>query len=489
MTAAPATKSASPMTWNDAAAHREDVLREISRAEEAGQLQVFKDGAKFLGGLALAGWLAVNDTGDDLYHAADDAGLVARFGNDAVQEILSSAFNIFTDTDQPPEPPPVESLAEYGSAAPTPGAQSNQPARFKPVAIDDVEATAGPAWLVQHLLPTRGLACIVGPPKSGKSFMTTDMLFSVARGVPYAGRATLPGPVIYLTGEGVMGFKRRLIAMRRHYDVEGHGVPFFMIENVPDLGSERTDVHDLLRELDQFITERRLARPRALALDTLARCMGEGDENTARDMGRFVNRCGVIERHFECAVAVVHHMGKNPAAGGRGSNALNGAADVTITVEKSDAFSTVRIDEMKDGPEGQEWRFRLVPYDLAETSDTPTETTNETTTCVVELMGEATRAKPRETKTNRAPKGVVGDLLLVIRHALNEAGEASVPSVDVPNNVRAVSRANLRNYCKTKDWQDPDGKPDAFRAMLNKTLSTLRSGGHIGFNREWVWLI
>jgi len=44
--------------------------------------------------------------------------------------------------------------------------------------------------------------------------------------VPYAGRAVLQGPVIYLTGEGVSGFKRRMIALRRHHGVEGQGVPF-----------------------------------------------------------------------------------------------------------------------------------------------------------------------------------------------------------------------------------------------------------------------
>jgi AAA domain len=77
--------------------------------------------------------------------------------------------------------------------------------RFIPVAIDDVAISAEPAWLIDGLLPARGLACIVGPPKSGKSFLTSDMLCSVARGSPYAGRETLPGPVIYLTGEGVSG--------------------------------------------------------------------------------------------------------------------------------------------------------------------------------------------------------------------------------------------------------------------------------------------
>ena len=239
--------------------------------------------------------------------------------------------------------------------------------RFVPIAIDDVVVSAEPAWLIDGLLPARGLACIVGPPKSGKSFLTSDMLCAVARGVPYAGRATLQGPVVYLTGEGVSGFKRRLVAMRRHHGIEGGGIPFYMIENVPDLGSERTDLPMLIKDLDDFIAHHAPDGVRAIALDTLARCMGEADENSARDMGRFVNRCSAIERHFGCLVVVVHHVGKDVSRGGRGSNSLNGAADVTMLVEKTEAYSKVRIDEMKDGREGQEWRFKLVPYDLGAT--------------------------------------------------------------------------------------------------------------------------
>lgn len=138
--------------------------------------------------------------------------------------------------------------------------------------------------------------------------MTCDMLCTVAQGALYAGRTTMAGPVIYLTCEGVSGFKRRLVAMRQHRGIEGHGVPFFMIENVPDLGSEATDLPQLLAELDAFIAARCQERPRAVVLDTLARCMGEGDENSARDMGRFVHRCGIIERHLGCVVVVVHHV-------------------------------------------------------------------------------------------------------------------------------------------------------------------------------------
>ena len=145
------------------------------------------------------------------------------------------------------EEPPVDdtpmptSLEEYGLSAdaeredmatPEPSIPgSTAKPKFVPIAIDDVTVPDKPAWLIGGLLPTHGLACLVGPPKSGKSFLASDMLCTVARGALYAGRETLQGPVIYLTGEGVSGFKRRLVAMRQHLGIEGQGVPFFMIEN------------------------------------------------------------------------------------------------------------------------------------------------------------------------------------------------------------------------------------------------------------------
>jgi hypothetical protein len=110
--------------------------------------------------------------------------------------------------------------------------------RFLPVAIGDVELAVGVPYLVEGLLPLRGLACVVDLPKSRKSYFMQHLLCTAARGVPYDNRPTLGGPVLQLTGKGVTGFKHRLVAMRRHEGIEGQGVPFYMIDNVPDLGSQ-----------------------------------------------------------------------------------------------------------------------------------------------------------------------------------------------------------------------------------------------------------
>jgi hypothetical protein len=87
----------------------------------------------------------------------------------------------------------------------------------------------------------------------------------------------------------------------------------------------------------------------------------------------------------------------------------------------------------------------------------------------------------------KPPAGVAGDLLKIIRRAIEEMGAANVGSAMVPNNVRTVSRANVKNFCTTMAWQDA-AEPNAFRAMMSKTLSQLRDKGLIDFDREWVWL-
>jgi hypothetical protein len=219
--------------------------------------------------------------------------------------------------------------------------------------------------------------------------------------------------------------------------------------------------------------------------------MGEADENSARDMGRFVNRCAEIERHFGCVVVVVHHLGKNPERGGRGSNALNGAADVTMLVEKFETYSRVRIEEMKDGREGQEWTFRLVPYDLNATFEAgcaPPSATCDNSTCVVKILSEPGKAQPRATSKKVAPpSGVAGDLLKIVRRAVEEAGTNITDSAAVPNNVRAVTRDDLKRYCETMAWQE-GAAARSWSAQLSNNLSKLRDKTVIGFDKKWVWL-
>lgn len=348
------------------------------------------------------------------------------------------------------------------------------PKNYRPVALDEVEVPKTAAWLIGRLIPARGLVVVFGPPKSGKSFLTAHMALQIARCESYGGREVNGGDAIYGAGEGQTGFKRRLVAQRRHAGVEGQNVPLHMIENVPDLGSAKTDVHEFLRQIKQYQTEKGIGQVRAIVLDTLARCMNEGHESDARDMGRFVDRCALIEKELGCVVIVIHHSGKDTSKGGRGSNALNGAADVVIAVEKKDGYSVARIEEMKDGPEGQEWRFSLRQVILPEAPDAPT--------CVVELHGDiATEQSGVSSNGGKiSPRGQ--------KHF--EALECVLIGDDVTSvrGQKAVSENQWWAELVRRRLIDPLDKPTSSRTLFNKHRRELIEANRIVCENDKVWL-
>jgi hypothetical protein len=111
----------------------------------------------------------------------------------------------------------------------------------------------------------------------------------------------------------------------------------------------------------------------------------------------------------------------------------------------------------------------------------------EATTFTVELLSEP-EAKQTEAKSPKSIRGVNGDLLNVIRRAINEAGTRNVISDLVPSQVTAIDRPTLKNYCKIMAWQDQDAEPDAFRAVLNRALKALRAVDAVAFTQDWIWL-
>ena len=64
---------------------------------------------------------------------------------------------------------------------------------------------------------------------------------------------------------------------------------------------------------------------------------------------------------------------------------------------------------------------------------------------MVELLSEPSQAKVAASKAKKPPAGVSGDLLKVIRRAIEEVGSTNVNSLAVPNNVPAVRRMILKD--------------------------------------------
>ena len=54
-----------------------------------------------------------------------------------------------------------------------------------------------------------------------------------------------------------------------------------------------------------------------IVVDTLARSMGAGDENTAKDIAMFIRNCDLLRQSTGAHVMLIHHTGKDEGRGAR----------------------------------------------------------------------------------------------------------------------------------------------------------------------------
>ena len=259
--------------------------------------------------------------------------------------------------------------------------------KFEFKRVSEFVQGARPRWIIQNILPQAEVGMIFGESGSGKSFFALDVIFAIARGVDWQGNTTsLPGSVAYIAAEGASGAKNRMRAYAKHHGIKLDDMMFFALDASPNL-LERKDVADLIASL------RLLPELRVVVIDTAACVTAGGDENSGKDMGRFIAHCKAIHKATGALILIIHHSGKDSSKGARGWSGLRGALDVEICVTREGANRLASITKMKDGNDTDlEFSFVLecVPLD-----DTPEG--YPVTSCAVEyqeLPPKGERKKP-----------------------------------------------------------------------------------------------
>jgi len=334
--------------------------------------------------------------------------------------------------------------------------------RFRFEALGAIEADAGSPWLVSGALPARGLAVIYGPPGSGKSFITLDLTLRLAAGAAlYAGRKAKHRGTVYVAAEAGAGFRRRVVAARRHLDMRGDE-PFAMIAAAPNLATAEGDVA-LLIEAIRSQSAAMGWSPGVIVLDTLARVIPGADENSSRDIGVFISNADRLAASFDCLVVAVHHSGKIAEAGMRGSSALHGAADAEWAVGAEGGRRMVRVAKSKEGETGAAWGFDLRPVDLGRDDEG-----DPITTCVVEI-DEDIKVTPQTPKAAPVPASL-RLLIDAIRSALLDHGREVRPWHDGPT-IKAVKLDLAREeYVRRHGADTPDSRTRAFRRALSAAI-------------------
>lgn len=189
-------------------------------------------------------------------------------------------------------------------------------------------ARPDPAWLMDGVIPERGLVGLYGKPSSGKSFVALDWACHIALGRPWLGHAVQRAPVIYIAAEGATGMQKRLRAWMTHYGLY-NDVPglYFLLE--PLYVREEGVVEAFLEKL-----EYEDLNPGLIVVDTLSRSFGGGEENASEDMGLFVDSVTKLALGRNLASLVVHHVNAT-ANRERGHTAFRGAADAMFRCDAS----------------------------------------------------------------------------------------------------------------------------------------------------------
>jgi hypothetical protein len=320
-----------------------------------------------------------------------------------------------------------------------------------------------------------------GAAKSGKSFLMTSLGLAVAEGAEswWGHRIKRPGQVLYLVQEGAGGFPLRLEAWSQAH---GRPVPERFVWTPTRLrfveeGSRGAAVADVRRvaELVEQLEEETGEPVVLIVVDTAARVTTGADENSARDMGLFLDACAVLQDlPGRPHVNVVAH--DNTGGRLRGSTAQLGGGDGFIHVERQGEARSWSLEIAKDDIETEKRGFRLETVELDADEDG-----DPVRSCVVAEADLPARAAKEVTLTPKQRTAL--DCLAT---TLADHGEEAPLARDIPRNVRVARFARWQEAaCRYKPGDEPEWRK---RADLRRTAETLQAKGLIRHVDGWCWL-
>ena len=220
------------------------------------------------------------------------------------------------------------------------------------------------ADFVEGLLLNGGASVIYGASNTGKTFEVLDIAAAVASGRPFRGELEVErGAVVYVALEGRNGAINRIVALRKER-LLSEDDPFFLIfEQVALL--EPGHAEKLARSVAEAAKD--CGFPvKLVILDTMARAMAGGDENSGADMTSAVKAIDAVRAATGAHVCVVHHCGKDQARGARGHSSLRAAVDTELEVSRNEneKIATVRVTKQRDLPAGDPMPFSLKVVEL-----------------------------------------------------------------------------------------------------------------------------
>ena len=217
-------------------------------------------------------------------------------------------------------------------------------------------------YLVKGMIPAESIGVLFGGSGSFKSFIALDAGLHIAHGLPWLGRRTRQGQVVYLAAEGSDEMGQRADAWHRARRLKPDA-PFVLLPAAVDL------LVDAWRVVETV--QAHAMSPALIVIDTLSQTFG-GEENSANEMAAYMRELGRRFRDlWQCAVLVIHHSGHSATERPRGSSAIQANTDYLYGVfrDEKEMLATVACSHRKGGSAFDDVPFSLQRFVLGKDDD------------------------------------------------------------------------------------------------------------------------
>jgi hypothetical protein len=329
------------------------------------------------------------------------------------------------------------------------------------------------AWLVKKLLGDCEVSAIYGQPGSGKSVLVEDMALHIAAGRPWHGRAVKQGAVAFIALERRQLVERRAIAFREYHGIAD--LPFAIIGGVYDFRDARTVAAIL--EIIRLVEAETREKVVLVVIDTIARALAGGDENSSKDMGALVAATAQLQEQTKASVLLVHHVPIDAAERLRGHGSLLGAMDTTICVEKTEDLRLATVNKANDAEEGQRIAFTLESVTIGQDADGV-----ETTAPVVIEADPATAPTHKSSRKLSARQTMA---MTALAETVLSGGKPAPADFELPQGIKVVAQEDWRTELLRRNVIDANGGNP--REDFKRTRNQLIARGLIGCRDQFVW--
>ncbi len=346
----------------------------------------------------------------------------------------------------------------------------------------DIEATLDTRDFVEDLLSEEEFSVIYGESNCGKTFFMLDLAMHVALGKEWRGKEIEQGGVLYAALEGGHGTRNRIKAFKEHYNIT-QKIPLSIIPSSIDFLDDENDLPAFIDALERA-QEENTGKIKLIVIDTLARAMSGGDENSSQDMGQLVIYADKIREITGAHISFIHHSGKDAAKGARGSSCLRAAVDTEIEISRYDADSPslIKVVKQREMEMIDDMAFKLESIILGQNRRS-----KDVTSCV------AIPCEVEETEKSITLNPIQLFIYDSIKIAMEEGGVMR-PLYGGQLNIECITYDEMRKVMERRGFREvmateKKNTAEQIKSATQAARLALKKFDMVNFDGSFVWLI